>query len=272
MGADLATIDAPSDLKENVAACVLWSQENTVATGDDYALTADHLKTIKGALKQADDFFDPPIKQAYDLHKMLVGRKKVITDPLKQSEGLDKEKMLTFQREEAAKAEAERRRLQAIADELARKEREKIEQAAAKQRAIEAEARAKAEQARREAEQANAAERKRLLAEAEAAERKAAAAVAKQEVQAEKAAAVVAPVVAVQSVAPKISGQSTRKAWKAEVVDLAAFLNFVFDNRRADLVLVNDKVLEAYARGMGKQAAMPGVRFFEKESMASAAR
>lgn len=265
----LAEIDAPDELRQHVAACVKWSTDNAIATPEQFQATATHLQEIKAAQKKADAFFDPPIKQAYDLHRMLVARKKVLTEPLTQSERIDKAKMLTFQQEEQAKAEAERRRLQAIADEAARKEREKIEQAAAKQRAIEAEARAKAEAARREAEQASAAERKRLIAEAEAAERKAAAALAKQEAAEEKSAAVVAPVIAVASAAPTAKGISTRKVWTAEIVDLEKFLAFAVEHKRHDLILPNEKVLDALAKGLKSAASIPGVKFSEVSSVSA---
>jgi hypothetical protein len=270
MGQELAELDAPPELKETTFACVQWSAANQIATANQFTATADHLKEIKTALKRADDFFDPPIAQAFQLHKMLVGRKKIITDPLKQSEGLDKAKMLGFQEAERAKAEAERRRLQAIADEAARKEREKIEQAAAKQRAIEEENRRKAEAARQAAlAEEDAAKRKKLQEEAEAADRKAAAAAAKVEVKEEAAAAVVAPVIAVASAAPKMAGISTSKRWKAEIVDLPAFLAYCCEAKRTDLLLPNYSVLEALAKGLKEMASIPGVKFAPVETMSA---
>lgn len=283
MSTALAEIDAPEDLRNHVAACVQWSQENQIVIIDDFTATTQHLMDIKSAQKRADEFFDPPIQQAFQLHKMLVARKKVITDPLKQSEALDKSKMLAFQTAEREKAEAERRRLQAIADEQARREREKIEQAAARQRAIEAEARAKAEaarqaeeKARREAETACAAHRKKLMAaaeaarlESEAAERKAAAAAAKVEVAEEKSAAVVAPVIAVASAAPKVAGVSTRKTWTAEVIDLPAFLAWACEAKRYDLLLPNNDVLKALAKGLREAASMAGVKFSEVSTLSA---
>ena len=283
MSQDLAEIDAPPELRQHVAACVKWSTENTIATTADYQSTADHLQEIKAQLKAADAFFDGPIKTAHELHKTLVARKKFVTDPLKQSEATDKQKMMGYTAEQQRKAEEERRRLQAIADEKARKEREIAEQAAAKQRAIEAEQRAKVEaariaeeKARREAEAANAAERKRLLAEAEAsrkeaekAERAAAAAAVKVEAAEDKAALVEAPVIAVAAPVPKVAGITTRRSWKAEIVDLAVFCAAVIEYRRSDLILPNMDVLTALAKGLGERAEFPGVKFFQAETMGS---
>lgn len=266
---DLEKIDAPPEMRQTVAACVKWSTENAIATADDYQETAGHLQEIKAQLKAADAFFDGPIKTAHDLHKTLVARKKIVTDPLRQSEDIDKKKMMGFTAEQQRKAEEERRRLQAIADEKARKEREAAEQAAARQRAIEAEQRAKAETARREAEAASSAEKRRLLAEAEAAERKAAAAAVRVEAAEDKAALVEAPIIAVAASVPKVAGQSIRRTWKAEIVDMGAFLAAAIKYNRADLISPNMEMLAALAKGLGERAEFPGVKFFQAESMSS---
>lgn len=223
MTTDLATIDAPAEIREQVAACVAWSDANTIATADQYATTAAHLKAIKTAMKRADEFFDPPIRQVHELHKMLVQRKKVLTDPLAQSERIDKSKMLTYMHEETAKAAAEQRRLQTIADEAARKEREALEKRAATAKKPETQERLR-----------------------------------------EEAAAVVAPVIAVASAAPKVAGISMPKYWTAEIVDMKAFLSYACEAKRFDLLLPNHKCLEALARALKEMAQVPGVKFAEK--------
>lgn len=258
---DLATINAPPELRESVSACVLWSQNNVIMTAPDFQATGEHLKEIKSRQKAADAFFDGPIRSAFELHKTLVARKRVITDPLAQSEKIDKQKILVFQQAEAAKAEAERRKLQALADEVARKEREKAEQEAAKQRAIEAEQRAKAEAARQAALQASEAERKKLLAEAEVAERKASAAAVKVEAKTEQAAASIAPVVQVASVAQKVAGVTTVKVWKWRVTDETLV-------PRSFLVLDEAK-LTKYARAMRNGVPVAGIEFYSEDSLSS---
>lgn len=229
--AALAEIDPPPELEQHVAACVQWSQANAIATPDQFQATADHLKEIKRAQKAADDFFDPIAKQAYELHRGICARKKLLTDPLAHSERVDKAKMLDFQRAEDAKAETERRRLQAEADEAARREREALEKRAAAAKKPETQERLR-----------------------------------------EQAASVVAPVVAVASAAPKLSGVSTRKAWKAEIVDLEKFLAFCCEAKRVDLLLPNMKSIEGMAKALKERASLPGVKFFEVESMAASSR
>lgn len=261
MQTELATIDAPIELRESVAECVQWSNDNIIEGPALFQAFGEHLKQIKTRQKQADDFFDPPIKQAHELHKMLVGRKKLITDPLATSERIDKQKMLAYQQAEQQKAESERRRLQAIADEQARKEREKAEQEAARQRQIEAEQRAKAEQARLAAQEADAAERKKLLAEAEAADRKAAAAAIKVETQVENAAVVTAPVIQVATAAPTVKGIATKRVWKYRISDASKIPR--------EYMIPDDAKLSGMARALKGSVPIAGVEFFSEESLSS---
>ncbi len=258
---DLATIDAPPELRESVSACVKWSNDNSIATQADYQTTGEHLKQLKTQQKKADEFFDPVIKAAHETHKMLVSRKRLITDPLTQAEAVDKRKMLTFQQEEQRKADIERQRLQAIADEKARREREIAEQAAAKQRQIEAEARATAEAARLSAEKATEAERKSLLAMADAADRKANAAAVKVEAKETQAAAAVAPVIQVQATDTKMKGVNTLTVWKFRITDASLVPR--------DYLMVDEVKLTKFAKAMKDGVKIPGVEFYPEQAISS---
>jgi len=94
----------------------------------------------------------------------------------------------------------------------------------------------------------------------------------KKEERLEQAAAVTAPVVEVAAEIPKVAGAAARKTWKHEIIDLNKFFGFVIDSRRTDLVLPNEKVLAAYAKAMGEQAQIPGVRFHQESSLAIGGR
>lgn len=264
----LLEIAPPPEIEKEVSPVVDWAESLVILTPDDCAAAAARLKDIKGIGKRIADWFSP-LKKSADAHKKsILDAERTLLEPLAQAERLAKNCLLSYQQAEEAKRREEQRRLQAIADEKAQRERQKAEQEAAKQRAIEAEARAKADQARREAEQADAAERKRLLAAADAAERKAEAANIKAEAKQETAASIISPLVQVtKPQAP--AGLSMRKIWKAEIVDLAALLAFVHEHKRDDLILPNEKVIEAYGRAMKEQASIPGVRFFLDETLAS---
>src|ERR1700679_2437958 len=212
-------IQGPADIEAEVPAVVSWARGLSIQNPDDYSVAGERLKQIKGMAKRITEFFKPMKQRQDEAKRALLDAEKKLSDPLDEAEGLAKRAMLTYQQAQQQKAEAERRRLQAIADEQARKEREKAEQEAARQRQIESEARAKAEQARIAAQQADAADRRRLLAEADAADRKAAAAAVKVETQTENAAIVAAPVIQVSTAAPAVKGIATKTVWKHRVID-----------------------------------------------------
>lgn len=204
----------------------------TIATPDDYHDAAEYLKTTKSLIKEIEACFGPLKQKASEAHKLIVAEEKKQLAPLVAAELLVKRRMLGYQDEQNRIAQAEQRRLQAIADEKARKEREELERKAAA--AKKPETKAKWEEA--------------------------AAQVAP------------APVIHVATAAPKVAGTSIRKTWKAAVVDHAAFFKFVCESKRDDLILVNDKALDSYAKSMAERASMPGVKFTEVSTLASGGR
>ncbi len=60
-----------------------------------------------------------------------------------------------------------------------------------------------------------------------------------------------------------------RTVWKAEIIDRTALVKFVLAECRHDLILINEKVLDAYAKSMREGASIPGVRFFAEAAMSS---
>ncbi len=241
-----------------------WGRTLAIRSASDYQNAVEILKRVKGSRQQVVDFFADMKDRAYRSWKGIVATEKGFTDRLDTVEKQAKTACLVYQRAEEEKRLAEQRRLQAEADERARKERMRLEQEAARQRQIEEEARAKAEAARRAAEEANAAERARLLREAEAAERKAAAAAVKVEAKVEQAASVTAPVVEVSTVTPKIEGSSVRKTWKARVTDIAQVPR--------EYLIVNQQALDAFAKATKGSVKLPGVEFYEEQSLAIGGR
>lgn len=226
---------APPEMEEKierVGSQLEWARTLAIATPDDYTEAAEALKGIKSLTKEIESCFGPLKQKASEAHKSIVAEEKKQLAPLVEAESLCKRKMLGYQDEQRRIAEAEQRRLQAIADEKARKEREALE--------------AKAAAAKKPETQAKYAE--------------AAAAVAP------------APVVYVPTAAPKIAGTSIRRTWKAAVVDHAAFFKFVCESKRDDLIMVNDKAIDSYAKSMGERASMPGVKFTEVSTLASGGR
>jgi colicin import membrane protein len=247
-------------LKKEVATLEEMTKTVAVRNTDERTVVYQMVQSVKSKRSAIVEFFADSKTKAHAAWKAIVGMEKNETDKLDAFEAAGKRAILAYDQAEAAKAEAERRRLQAIADESARKEREKAEAEARRQRQIEQEARDKAEAARRAAEAADAAERARLLKEAEAAERKAAAAAVKAENQTENAAAVQAAVAHVAPVAVKQAGESTRGIWRAVVKDAAAVPR--------EWLIVDTKALDAFAKATKGAKAIPGVEFIEEKTLA----
>lgn len=127
---------------------------------------------------------------------------------------------------------------------------------------------AKAREAQLAAERAAQADRDRLAAEAAelAAQGRAGEAMVKEQVASMIVAA--PPVVAEP---PKLAGVSTRTSVEFEVVDLHALVKAVAERPELLGLLAVDSVkLRAYVRGLGTACNLPGVRVFEKQSLAAA--
>ena len=272
METELVKVD---ELKAELAPVVQRATDVVIVTPADYELAAQGTKDIKAALKKVDAFFDPGIDSARKTWKLALAQKAVLADPLKHAEGIYKEKQKAWTQEQERKRLAEEARLNAIEQERARKEREKQEAAARMQREKEIRAQREAEEARRKAVATkNAAERERLQRESEAKQKAATAAAAKAEAKEEAAASVQANTVTVASVAPKVKGQSFKKTFKAELVnmdDLIAAAT-VKGSVASTFLLFNDSVANAFARATRGIVKVGGVEFNEGTSLSSTSK
>ena len=260
-------LELSEGLKNEVATLEEMTKTVAVRNPDERALVYQAVQSVKIKKKAIVDFFAPSKTAAAAAHKAICANEKSFTDRLDAFELAGKRAIVSYDEAENQKRLAEQRRLQAIADEQARKERERAEAEARRQREIEEANRRKAEEARRQAEAASDAERERLLKEAEAAERKAAAAQVKAETQTENAAAVIAPVVQVAPVAEKQKGESTRTIWRARIIKISDI--------PAQYYLSNGKVTNAiqsaiddFAKATKGAVQLPGVEFYEEKSLA----
>lgn len=247
-------------LKKEVSTLEEMTRTVVVRNADERTAVYQLVQSVKTKRRMIVDFFSDSKEKAHSAWKAIVGMEKTETDKLDAFEAAGKRAILTYDQAEEQKRIAEQRRLQAIADEQARKEREKAEAEARRQREIEEAARRKAEEARRAAEAASAAERDKLLKEAEAAERKAAAASAKAEEKTETAAAVIAPVVTVAPVAVKQAGESTRDIWHFRIIDAAIVPN--------EYKIINEKALDGIAKATKGSIKIPGVEFYAEKTLA----
>lgn len=255
----------PEELKAEVAPVLERASALAIVTAQDYADAGEFSKEIARALKRVAEVCDPAVDAAYAAHKAAVALRAEFANPLKAAQGAVKAKQLAWYQAEEAKRLAEQRRLQAEADERARKERERQEAAARLARQKEEAARAaEAEALRQAALIENAKERERMQKEAERRRAEAEAAAAKAAAKEEAASEVVAPVVQVASVTPKVQGQAVRRVWRAKVVNVALVPR--------EYLLPNQQALDAFARATKGAVKLPGVEFVSEVQMSTSGR
>jgi len=119
-------------LKTDVAPIVARAHALVISTPEEYALAADGLKEIKGAMKRVDAFFAPMkaanLEATRRTNEALAGVRK----PLEEAEAIWKRKQTDYAMEQERIRQEQQRKLQVEADERARKERERLEKEAAK--------------------------------------------------------------------------------------------------------------------------------------------
>jgi len=249
----------PEELKKEVTTMEEMTRTVAVRTPEERVVVFGFIQAVKAKKRAIVDYFAEMKEAAFKAHRAISVAEKAETDKLDAFEAAGKRAIMNYDETENQKRLAEQRRLQAIADEQARREREKAQQEAARQAEIEKSARDKAEAARRAAMAASEAERAKLLSEAAAADRKAAAAAAKSENAANIAESVVAAVVEVAPVAEKQKGESVRKVWKWRLVDAALVPR--------EYMVVNEAALNKMAGAMKGAIIIPGIQWYSEDSM-----
>ena len=85
-----------------------------------------------------------------------------------------------------------------------------------------------------------------------------------------------APIVRVQTETPKVAGISTRKTWKAEVVNKFDFLRAAAiepaNVNMLGFIIIDESALNKVAAATKGQVKYPGIRFYEHETMAAGGR
>ena len=216
---------------------------NLIIVKDQVSLTAANqvFLDIKGLRKKIEDTFSPIISAAHRTHQEAIAQRKKIEEPL-----IVAEKYLNGQ-------------VTAYHQEIEKKRRE--EEEIARQEAV------KAEMARRKAEEDD---RIRQAAELEAAgaTEEAEALVNETVEENQKPIEVYIPPPPTPKV--ELEGATVKTYWQAEVTDLRALCRAVADGKAAiACVEPNMTVLNAQARALKKEMAIPGVRAVSTSSMAS---
>jgi hypothetical protein len=119
-------------LRAEVAPVVARASSIVVASPEQYAGAAAFLKSLKATQKLVGDFFAPMKTRAHAAWKAVTEQEAEALTPLKDAEAEVKRKMVAFATEQERIRAAAQARLQAEADEKARREREAAEKAAAK--------------------------------------------------------------------------------------------------------------------------------------------
>jgi len=109
-----------------------WAKELAIHTPAEYQAAIDGLKQVKTLRQGITRFFEDSKTKAHAAWKAICGNEKQFTDRLDVVEAKAKNILTAYARVEEEKRQAEQRRLQAEADEAARRERERLEKEAAK--------------------------------------------------------------------------------------------------------------------------------------------
>lgn len=244
------------------------AEEFTIDSDEMLEVAGDDLRRVMGLKKSVEDqrtSITGPLNQAVKAVNDLF---RAPAQYLLQAETRLKGSMLTYQQEQQRKADEARRKAEAEA----RAERDRQ---AAIQREQEAKARAAAaaaEKAQREAAEALAKGNAAAAAAAQEQARvqsEAAQSAAVEAQAAEMTAAVVSMPPAVLAPA-KVAGISTSKTVDFEVVDLHALIRHVAEHPELVGLLVADSVrLRNQVKATGLKTVLPGVRVFQKETMAA---
>lgn len=125
-------LEVPKELRQEVPTVLNWARSLQVKTPDDYTAVVERLKEIKALSKRISEWFSPMKRKMDEAKKAILDAEKTLSVPLAQAEELAKSALLEYQREQDRIAEAERQRLQAIADQKAREEQARLEKQAAK--------------------------------------------------------------------------------------------------------------------------------------------
>jgi hypothetical protein len=127
----VAPLEAPDEIAAETSDVVAWARNLSITTQEQHVAAIERLKVIKQLAKRATDFFKPMKQKADEAKKVILDREKEILNPLTAAEEIAKGVIVRYQQEQERIRRAEEARLQAEADERARKERERLEKQAA---------------------------------------------------------------------------------------------------------------------------------------------
>jgi len=124
-------------VRQEAGSIAVWANTLVVNNAEDYKLAFEKVKEIKVIRKKWTDYWLPLKTKAHATWKEICGKEKEGTDICDRAEMTAKQKADNWRQEQKRKAAEEQRKLQAIADEKARRERERLEREAANLKTLE---------------------------------------------------------------------------------------------------------------------------------------
>jgi hypothetical protein len=226
-----------------------------IKSADAYEAAATMLISVKGALKMIETARTQITVPLNESLKAVNAQAKLAAEPFLADEAAIKKAMIVYSNEQDRIREEEQRR----ANEIARKERERLQAIAdeAARKAYE-EAAAKRKAAEDAAAAGRQAEADRLNAQAKRAEEKAA---DKVELYENRAALVTAPIA--QQAAPKVGGISIPKVWAFEIADAALIPR--------EYLMVDEVKIRKVVGALKGLTVIAGVRVFEQKRVSAGA-
>ena len=128
----VTAVEVSSEIQTKVSGIERWSQEVAIVTVQDRINAIEHLRMAKTWRKKVADWFKPSKDAANKAHKAITAQEKSLTDPIDMAERSVKAKINAWDQNQERIRQEEQRKLQAAADEKARKERLRLEAQAAK--------------------------------------------------------------------------------------------------------------------------------------------
>ena len=219
-------------VQQEAAGIMAWAEGSKVISREDYSGAIAELARIKATRARIMEYWAGAKAAAYSAWKQVVAKEKQMTNICDRAEAVVKDKALSWKQEADRQAAAEAARLQAVADEKARRERERLEREAAKLKTPE--------------------KREERLAEAEM--------VAAPVITAAD------PTAGVQGAATR----KTWKAELTDLAALIAAAQP--GSVAASLLAFNQKAADAFARSTKGAVQVPGVKFTPVETLAIGGR
>ena len=113
-------------IESEVMPVIVRANSIAIRTAEDYVSASEFLKAIKAAQKRVSDHFEPMKQAAHAAWKKITSTESDVMKPLCDSERVVKTRMMEWKSEQDRIRQEEQARLQAEADERARKEREAL--------------------------------------------------------------------------------------------------------------------------------------------------